>query len=334
MKKSGQKFIAAILIVSIILPTVFFHKKAEAQFVPVHDSIVAGIISAQLTVLNLTTLQTAIATGAVTIKEVGPVPGISPLAEVAVNPITGPGLAVLSLDFFAVSMAKALLQKLTNSIVEWIDRGFPGEGPAFVQDPGSFLADVADTVAGEFIDGTELGFLCEPFELDIKAALNYRYKSSFEERISCRLSDVIKNVEDFAEFSGDSGRGISANFYKGGWDGWISLVRQNQYSTYLASEAELGVRIRGRQNIELLQLNWGDGFLSFQDCIDPPGAPLSECKVKGPIKTPGKVIETGLGKALGAELTQLELADSFDRILAALLNQLISKALGSSGLAG
>lgn len=332
MKKNGQKFIAASLIISILLPSIFLApKKAEAQFVPVHDAILSGIISAQLTQLNLTSLETAIATGAVTIKEVGPVPGISPLAEVAVNQATGPGLAVLSLDFFAVTMAKLVIENITNSIVEWIDSGFQGS-PAFVQDPGSFLADVADTVAGEFIDGTELGFLCEPFELDIRLALNYRYRSSFKERVSCRLSDVIKNVEDFAEFTGDTTIGSTPRFSKGGWDGWISLNRQNQYSTYLASEAELGVRIRGRQNIELLQLNWGDGFLSFQECLDPPGAPLSQCREKGPIKTPGKVIETGLGNALGTELSELELADSFDRILAALLNQLVSKALSSSGL--
>ena len=293
-------------------------------FVPVNDVALNLTAAAMLIVEE----QTSIAVSAQTIKEVGQVPGINPIAQGAVNPGTAIGLSLTSLDFAANTLAKTLISRLTDSIVGWIDSGFSGQ-PAFIGDPGSFFLDVADTVAGDFIEGSELGFMCEPFELQIRLALDYNYRSTFTDS-ACRLSDVLNNLENFADFT------ENGNFARGGWDGWFEVIQpqNNPYGSYINAEAELGVRIAGRQNIELLQLNWGSGFLSFQECLEPAGAPLSECSVKGPVKTPGAVIESGLSDVLGTELSELELADSFDRIIAALLNQLVSKALSSSGLVG
>lgn len=328
-----EKSIVLTLVISVLLGGIIIPQKTQAQgFVPVHDAITASLLSGLLTTTNILNTQTAIATGAVAIKEVGNVPGISPLSQAAVNPGTAPALGASSVDFWARTVANLLITTITNDIVGWIDSGFQGS-PGFVRDPGNFFLDMADAVAGDFIDGSELGFLCDPFELDIRLALNYRYTSSFEERISCRLTDVIQNIENFSKFAGNISTGDSPDFYEGGWSGWISLNRQNQYTSYLDANAELGVRIRGRQNIELLKLDWGNGFLSYQEpCQDPPGASPEECVVPGQIKTPGQVISTGISDIVGSDLSDLQLADGFDRIINALLNQLINKALGNSGL--
>ena len=313
-------FLPIFLFVSLFSPI----QSHAIVFVPVNDLALNLTAESMLIVEN----QTAIVTTALASKEIGQIPGGNPLGQAAVNPGTGIALSLTSLDFAASTMAKILISRLTDSIVGWIDSGFQGQ-PAFVGDPASFLTDVADSVAGEFIEGSALDFMCEPFELQIRLALDYKYRSTFEDS-SCRLSEVLNNLENFADFT------EGGNFSRGGWDGWFQVIQpqNNPYGAYINAEAELGARIAGRQNIELLQLDWGSGFLSFQECLDPVGAPLSKCKNKGPIKTPGTVIESGLSDALGTEISELELADSFDRILAALLNQLVSRALSSSGLAG
>lgn len=324
MEKTKQ--IKNILIVTLAIFLFGFFitpKETNAQvFVPVHDSITNASLSGLLTVSNINTLQTAIATGALTNKEVGPVPGINPVGNVGTQIATAPGSA----NFWATQISRTLIQFMTQSIVNWINSGFEGQ-PSFVRDPGEFLLDVGDVVAGDFIEGSDLDFLCSPFQLDIRALLNIRYTDSGF-NVSCRLTDVLQNIDNFTDFT------RNGNFAAAGWSGWFSTAHPNGniYGSTLEAEAELGVRIRGRRNIELLQLEWGSGFLSFQKCEEPAGAPLDECLVKGPVKTPGVVIEDGLAETLGGEFRQLELADSVDKILNALLNYFITQALSETGL--
>lgn len=188
--------------------------------------------------------------------------------------------------------------------------------PPRIQNPGNFLTGVADQVAGNFIAGSELGFLCEPFKLDIRFALNFNYTSTFDRKIGCTLTDVLNNVENFTDFS-------QGDFAKGGWSGWLSVSQNRQnnpYGAYLTSKGELNARITGAKNIELLKLDWGNGFLSMED-------------ENGNIQTPGTLIENQLALSLGSDVRQLELADEFNEILAALGGQLINQVfLGGGGL--
>lgn len=67
-------------------------------------------------------------------------------------------------------------------------------------------------------------------------------------------------------------------------------------------------------------------------------APKSNCKDSdgrsGVIKTPGSVIENQLELSLGSGIRQLELADSINEIVGALVQQLVTQALGATGLGG
>ncbi|MEK7552421.1 MAG: hypothetical protein AAB534_03335 [Patescibacteria group bacterium] len=322
MRINLRKITASALTLIFLVFFVFsVAKKSQAQvFVPVNDSLFQTANTALMTSSNMYTLQTSVATGFSTANEIGPVPGIYPGANAGTIISASP----LSANYWATAASRALLNLMTQDIVGWINNGFSGGGPGFVTDPEEFLLNAADTVAGQFIDGSELGFLCAPFSADIRALLAYNYSVSFD--VSCTLSSVLNRIENFTAFTED--------FSQGGWEGWFAMMQpqNNTYGSYLKAEAELSARISTRNGTWEKKLNWGSGFLSSQDCIDPPGATLDNCKTMGPIKTPGKTIETGLSNTLGIGLTEIGLADSVDKILNALTNYAIMEALGASGL--
>ncbi len=237
------------------------------------------------------------------------------------------------LDPMFYGIARVAIQGITDSVVRWINSGFQG-GPAFVTNPDSFFTGVADEIAGTFIEGTQLGFLCEPFGQNIRIALNYNYSQRF--RISCTLSDVLKNTENFAKFT-------KGDFSQGGWDGWYSMTQNpnnNPYGAYAKAQNELTLRVSGAVNTEYNLLNQGGGFLSWRECeayrspeqtgVDASGNPVygePECAVRGDIQTPGSVIEGQLENVLGSGVRQLELADEFNEIVGALMGQLVQKVL-------
>jgi len=310
----------ALLCLIVLLTFFTLPLKTRAQFVPVDDSLTRASLSALLTTANTYALQTSISTGFSATSEAGFQAGMNPAA----NPANVISSSPLSANYWATAASRALLNLMTRDIVGWINNGFSGGGPAFVTDPDEFFLNVADTVAGEFIDGSELGFLCAPFSADIRALLNYNYSVQFD--VSCTLSSVLNRIENFTAFTQD--------FSQGGWEGWFAMVQpqNNTYGSYLKAEAELSARITTRNGVWERKLDWGSGFFSYQDCLEPAGAPLDKCEKLGPIKTPGKTIEAGLSDTLGMGLTEIGLADSVDKILNALTNYAITQALGSAGL--
>ena len=114
-----------------------------------------------------------------------------------------------------------ILAQLTNDIVNWIQNG---DEPRFMTEGlGDYLGRAADVAVGNFIDQyLGAGWLCEPFDLDIKIAL--LDVPTFEEEVDCTLSDVVDNIEDFYD-----------DFSAGGWTGWIELTKpqNNFYGAFL-----------------------------------------------------------------------------------------------------
>lgn len=230
-----------------------------------------------------------------------------------------------TLDYAVNLAAKLMLRSVTNSVVSWINSGFEGS-PAFVTDPAGMLQDVGDQIAGDFIAGTELGFLCEPFSLDIRLALNLGYSADFVEKNYCRLTGVIANTENFAKYT-------SGDFSQGGWDSWIQISQNpsnNPLSAFLEAKNELAIRTASGRELEIMKWDWGEGFLSWQECIreDRDG----NCIEKGPIETPGSVIEKQLNDAVGSGARQLEVADEVNEIVSALVGQLVQTVF-TQGLA-
>jgi hypothetical protein len=147
-----------------------------------------------------------------------------------------------------------ILNMLTNEIIKWIQGG--GE-PRFVTNWQDFLKDAADKVGGEFVDQyLGAGWLCEPFDLDIKIAL--LDVPTFDERVRCTISDIVENINTFYD-----------DFSKGGWAGWIELTkpRNNFYGAYhIALEEKLKLEALAKEAAGQEAIA-GRGFLSPKVCV-------------------------------------------------------------------
>jgi len=235
------------------------------------------------------------------------------------------------LDKVAYTITKAMIRQMTADMVDWINNGFEG-GPAFISDPQGFFTDLGDQVLGEFIDGSALGFLCDPFRFNIQLGFGLNFGSGRTYRYrGCTLSSVINNVEAF----------VDGDFSQGGWDGFLEMSTNpfnNPYGSYLESSKLLTARIEGQRELTLLELETGNGFLSQKECVEyentyEAGGDKPKC-LQYVTVTPGSVIENQLNNNLGSGVRQLELADEINEIVDALMGQLIAQIFANGGLAG
>ena len=227
-------------------------------------------------------------------------------------------------DCLMRTIAKAVLQQITSSIVNWINSGFNGK-PSFVTNFNQFFNNVGDQAAGEFIRGTGLAFLCSPFQMQIRIAVAQSYAR--RGAASCTLTGVIKNINSF----------MNGNFSQGGWGGLLqftTIPTNNPFGAYAYAQIGLQSSINSAQNNARNNLSPG-GFISLQKCDPPNSKNPKDCKVS----TPGTVIEGTLAKSLSIgqeQLADIGVSGSFDAIISALLTQLTTRTLyqGLSTLSG
>jgi hypothetical protein len=257
----------------------------------------------------------------------------------------------------ALGIARELLAQMTNSIVRWINSGFDGS-PSFITNTGDFFKGIADQVVSDILTQSDLAFLCTPFKLNVKLAIafNYRQNTDYTGKAACTLETVVKNMDNFYK-----------DFNEGGWAGWISMTQNsnnNVYGSFLSASAELESRTSNKKIEQGKQLDWGNGFLSYEECTNPAGEKVvkwggkygnesqgftvkdertstaitqeAEAKrLKCEVKTPGKTIAGVLDKQLGVPADQLGIADDLDKIINALGDQLFQQIFkGAGGLLG
>jgi hypothetical protein len=235
-----------------------------------------------------------------------------------------------ALDGIAYGIARIIIQQMVQSIITWINSGFQGS-PAFVTDLERYLQNVADQVVSDVLLGSDLAFLCSPFELDIRIALATSYNESRDglgnlPPPQCTLDDVSDNIDGF----------LNGNFAQGGWASWFELTQgeaNDPNRAFFIAQFQLQSEIANQQAEERTLLEFGDGFLSFRVCEDTasPSGASENCT----ITTPGRVISDQLNGALGAGRDMLITADEIDEIIGALLAQLAQQVLtGTFGLLG
>ena len=256
----------------------------------------------------------------------------------------------------ARNVAKIMLQQITASVVNWINSGFNGS-PAFVQNPSRYLQQTADQIAGNYIKSSALSFLCSPFQLQIRIAIAQSYAN--RNANSCTLTQVTGNINNFM-------RGTFST--AGGWPAFLSFTTvptNNPYGAFLYGSIGIQAAIQTAQTQVQTDLLQGSGFLSFQkktNCrqVATPPPPSPNLYVSqtpsgfGPANnpnqpdqglytvcewttsTPGRVIADALGATEKSSLDQIGLAKSFDEIISALINQLMTRTLqnGLSTLSG
>lgn len=251
------------------------------------------------------------------------------------------------LDCLVWQLKQEIIEDITERTVGYVQSGMNGN-PSFVTNLGSYLRDIADKAAGAYIDQT-IPLLCSPFQGEIKIALTNYYRRyaglDYLDRVSCSLTEVIDNVDDF----------VNGDFSAGGWDAWFSYVGNpynNPLGSYIEGREELAARIRSATGEAEVKVNLGSGFLSkeVQQCyatvngqlvpIDTeqigsyPGAESYECD-EPQIVTPGDTIKTSLEQAFGVSLDQLATADELNEIIALWLTSIFVDVLDSDeGLSG
>lgn len=226
------------------------------------------------------------------------------------------------LDTLAWEIINLAIDQMTQDIVTWINSGFNGS-PAFLQDPGRFLTGVADRAAGGFLDELGAGFLCSPFEADIRLALEIQYYdpgTDLSDRYSCTLSDAIGNVEQFLE--NDLSQGGLRQFFE-----ITAVPTNNPYLVAIDLKGELEARTSEAVLTEERTLGWNSGFLSKRECKEGQEEP----NCTGDILTPGDTIQHQLNESLGVGRDRLLIADEMNEIIGALMGQLVQQALGGAG---
>ena len=230
------------------------------------------------------------------------------------------------LDLAARIATQVIIQKIVASTVAWANSGFEGN-PAYAIDPKQYFADIANGIAGEFIAGSDLGFLCSPFQTQIRLALLKSY-SGQERQFQCTLTQVVGNID---AFYGD--------FSQGGWDGWFSMTQNssnNPYGSYLNAQVELDSRIAKAVGLQEKQLDWNQGLLSWSECLPGGKDPdTGECRpdMRGPVQTPGSVIKANLDKVLPSGLERVINAQHMEQLVEAFASGILTRyVFGSQGL--
>jgi len=243
-----------------------------------------------------------------------------------------------SLNSIGYCVINAVLEYITQATIDWINSGFDGN-PAFVEDPEKFFGDIAQTESANFLQEVVKGStgidVCKPFRLQIVTGLSGGARGSQYARQSrCGFDDMKAAL-------GNSGVNFDYQAYTSGkaeYSGSLNVwreVTQNDQNNFLGSyflaQAELDARLAIKENTATLDLTMGRGFLSVKSCTKDSTLTDSNgntVPVKGTCRTttPGGLIEDQVNRALGAGRDRLLLADKFDQIVTALVNQLIKTA--------
>ncbi|MEI6400379.1 MAG: hypothetical protein WCO58_02560 [bacterium] len=236
------------------------------------------------------------------------------------------------IDAIAVSLARVVLQQLTESIVNWINSGFDGN-PLYIRNRESFFASIEN----ESINGLKNGLLAK-YEDD--PSFSPYAKSALRQLITDRK--VSLSPLDNFKYTGPDPKVFKKDFSEGGgWAAWksVTLSERNNplgVSINLAEESDKLINQKvGAVQAELSQPN----FLSVKKCVDPAGyveAHKADPKVtcnRWEVVTPGSVVQNQINQALGTTGRQLEIANdvntSVSKIFTALTDQLIKRGLSS-----
>lgn len=230
------------------------------------------------------------------------------------------------LDGLAFAMVDRIIQEITDEMVDWIRNGFDGN-PGFVTDFSGFVSDIAEQEADLFIEGADLEFLCDPFEINIQVAL--RDNQKVDRRFECTIDQVLQ--QNF----------IGGNFVGGGgWDSWLRVTTQVQnYSqgAYLLALDEMYRRTGAEQKVQSKKVGFANGFLNYEKCenVGPPDPNTGETDKQCTTETPGSYVQGQLNRVGTAGIERLTVADEIDELIGAalglIMNELLTQAGGLGG---
>jgi len=168
------------------------------------------------------------------------------------------------LEQVLMAIARKVLEKMTQSTVNWINQGFHGS-PLFLENSDSFFKDIAKSEVKNLVNLFGYDSLKYPFGKNFALSIINDYKATLENNAAYTLSSVINDQAYLYSFQND--------FNVGGWNGFLINTQypQNNYLGFqmMATEA-LARRVQGtgQTAIEKVKttLEQGQGFLSPQTC--------------------------------------------------------------------
>ncbi|MDP3947346.1 MAG: hypothetical protein Q8Q41_01490, partial [bacterium] len=222
------------------------------------------------------------------------------------------------------ALKKRLLDMLVDQIVQWVQGG---GSPKFITDWQGFLRDAFNAGVGDVVKQLGLGFLCSPFNLQVKLALSPIPK--FSQRASCTLDKIVSNIQNFYK-----------DFRNGGWIAYQTQWQPagNYYGSVLMAYDEAITEGMLRKEAAKNQGIADQGFLSTKRCVqrayDEMDRPTGEC-LKYEITTPGKTIGDTLSKAIGSDIDYIVNSRDLSAYIAAIANAIINRLVreGVSGVA-
>ena len=248
------------------------------------------------------------------------------------------------LDQIAYIAAKTIIRQITTQTVNWIQTG-DARGPSFVDNFLEHFTREMDNAVGLFLqqyfgkDSRLLGLLCEPFRLSLPPLLNaHRRGLSYTERARCKLTDIVRNVENF------NVNVYFNDFSQGGWDAWFSMFEpeHNLIGQYLIGVDKIereraGALLASQTEVQTT----GGGLLSWQECDEVPISVPNEdpelgnvnetFKTNCRIETPGGIVSEQLKGVISSPLRQAELADEINESIGVIFQALISQILSPTG---
>lgn len=256
------------------------------------------------------------------------------------------------LDPLAWAAAQQIAQRMTGSIVEFVNGNGNGSGKAqYVQNVFAHMQQLGDQVIG--IDSpngflaqlqTSLGNSGSPFAAAITASIGNNYLqgtslAGFFASAQCTLNSVSGDVNAF----------LDGHFEQGGWGAWFSLTTQRQnnpFALYQKSQNIALSLVASAQTARSQELSWGQGFMSWcqsenggtgdtadgnvgDPCTNGDGSPAT-------VATPASIIQGTLQKSLGQGVDKISAADEISEVLAQLVVSMALDTLGGSsgGLSG
>ncbi len=313
----------------------FVPKKTEAQV-----DVAAACFQAQAT-------QTAGSTAMMAAAGIGGIVAVAVAQNQAEAALTGRQLGSDEaqaqkegcLDAIFYYIAKIIIHKIAQSTIAWINGGFQGS-PSFIDNPGEFFGDVVNEELLDFIEtvfpntGPFIDFLCTPqqfqFDLKMKFLLKFGIQTPDADKPGCTLTDIGENVDGFiGSFSDSVQRFYDGNFLHGGWQRWFEVTQNtsnNPFALEYDIESKFIENVAAQLGLEKTVADWGEGFKSLTDeFASDAGSTIKK------ITMPGKFIEGQLEQVFGSPIRQLELADEFNEVVAALFSQLLTQVFNPNG---
>ncbi len=237
----------------------------------------------------------------------------------------------VSWDSIAWCIVNSMIEQIANSTIAWANSGFNGS-PAFIQNPERFFSDLADQTAGSIIKDIAYGGtginVCRPFKVNIAIGLaqGYQGQQTPLKGLSCRLSDITSQKFFGGVTTSVGGSRVSTAKRPAGitWDDWIQVSQNDQnnpYGAQIMANQILYAGVSNKQNTVQFEVGMNNGWLNFKKCKDPKNPKSCD------IVTPGRLIESQLNSTLDQSKQRLVMAQKFDQMITAIVNNLIKVAL-------